>query len=488
MGDFAAFHYYLTQPQLHHGSTYNPINESSEQTGDTALHLACLFLEHPLDTIKVLVELGADINLENLQGYSPIMLLITSNTQYSYEALKYFVMRGARIPAYVRQPIVPLSSAQIYALHLAQVSKPHHLQNNGGGNGSIGVAGGRKRSPLVQEKTNSLGQGPQPPQQQQYYQGRPLIHVAAAMQDDHRILDLLSEAGLDPAITYGSSHGYGHHRHLRTHPGAGAYNGETALVVAAAHLKIKNLEWLLNHDLDISASEADIIKAIKVVRMLYPLDLASSPVPSSSSSPPSSAITVPLANSPEGETLLALVEEIRDVGKYTWAGTAAGQLDIIPQQHQLQHHEQQQRRREKSKDMVGPVLQLLEQWTGSRRIAARKEVATKLKLMYGSSSSSQEEVLGRHGLAQMSAISFAGSAHSTSSSGSSQSSHYSVPRHSMQQQQQQGIRQGAGEGERPMRKDQRHLIDQVLNEKSWLFTKDRPLRIGQQYQQHRQHK
>ena len=479
VGDIAAFHYYLTQPQLYHGSNYNPINESSEQTGDTALHLVCLFLEHPLDMIKVLVELGADINLENLRGYTPVMSLVTSNTQYCYESLKYFVMRGARIPAYVRQPIVPLSSSQAYALHLVHDSKPHQLQNGG-----AGVTGLKKSPPL---------EG-----QQQQYQGRPLIHIVAAMQEDHRILDLLCEAGLDPAIRYSSPFGSGY-QHPRSHQSqgsAGHYQGETALVVAAAHLKIKNVEWLLNHDLDVSASEADIIKAIRVVRVLYPLDLGSS-----SNSPTSSTMSVPPANSPEGEGLLSLIEEIRELGKFTWAGAAAGQLDIIPQQvhnngsspspiHSYPAYQQQQRRREKSKDMVGPVLQLLEQWTGQRRIAARKEVATKLKLMYGSSpSTSFSDEMGRSGqFQQASSMSSMGSAPGNGNgNGGSQGSngHPSMPRHHPLQQQYQlrnqppNIRQSGG-GERPARKDQRHLIDQVLNEKSWFFTKDRPLRIGQQ--------
>ncbi|KAG0210877.1 hypothetical protein BGX28_008844 [Mortierella sp. GBA30] len=214
VGDIAALSYYLSH------QAYNPINESSEQTGDTALHLACLFLESPMDTIKVLVELGADINLENLQGYTPVMILVSSNTQYCYEALKYFVMRGARIPAYIRNPITPLNSAQIYALNLVNESRQRVSTQN---QNVFQERNGRKVDRL-------------------FAQGRPLIHVVAAMQEDHRILDCLSEAGLDPAMSFG---------------------GETALVAAAAHLRIKNVEWLLNHDLDIS-TETGINRAVKV--------------------------------------------------------------------------------------------------------------------------------------------------------------------------------------------------------------------------------
>ncbi|KAG0318913.1 hypothetical protein BGZ97_003145 [Linnemannia gamsii] len=298
VGDISALNYYL-----HHRGPHNPINESSSQTGDTALHLACLFLESPLDTIKVLIELGADINLENLQGYTPVMILVSSNTQYCFEALKFFVMRGARIPAYIRNPITPLNSAQTYALN------------------------------LIRSRTD-----------RPFAQGRPLIHVVAAMQEDHRILDCLYEAGLDPAMTFG---------------------GDTALVAAAAHLRIKNVEWLLNNDLDISSTDMGIQRAIRAVKMIHgPAPLSTGELPSSIHNPYNPNVSV------NGKPVDAVkqkqyLDELRDLGKYSWAGVAYKVSDSA------------------SKDMVGPVLQLLEQWTGGRRIQARKEVATKLKVMYG---------------------------------------------------------------------------------------------------------
>ncbi|KAF9332259.1 hypothetical protein BG006_004875 [Podila minutissima] len=340
-----ALSYYMT----HARPGYNPINESSRQTGDTALHLACLFLESPMDTIKVLVELGADINLENLQGYTPVMILVSSNTQNCFEALKYFVMRGARIPAYIRNPITPLNSAQLYALNI--VNESRH-----GGHGSRSShlqPGSALRRPLS-EGALSLSQAHDNYQSQTIFrarnsgvfpgdrpiaQGRPLIHVVAAMQEDYRILDCLCEAGLDPAVTFG---------------------GETALVAAAAHLRIKNVEWLLNHDLDIS-TEVGIQRAIQVVKVLHFPTMSQTQLAAASGSGRQGRQQSRL------DSKGIQVESIRDLGKYSWAGVAYGEADRM------------------SRDLVGPILNLLQQWTGSRRVEARKEVATKLKLMYGSS-------------------------------------------------------------------------------------------------------
>ncbi|KAG0333893.1 hypothetical protein BG000_008791 [Podila horticola] len=343
VGDLPALSYYMT----HARPGYNPINESSKQTGDTALHLACLFLESPMDTIKVLVELGADINLENLQGYTPVMILVSSNTQNCFEALKYFVMRGARIPAYIRNPITPLNSAQLYALNIVNESR-----NGGHDPHSSHRPGPSLRRPLS-EGAMSLSQGLGNYQSQAIFQarngafrgdrliaqGRPLIHVVAAMQEDYRILDCLCEAGLDPAVTFG---------------------GETALVAAAAHLRIKNVEWLLNHDLDIS-TESGIQRAIQVVKVLHFPTMSQTQLAAASGSVRQGRRQSRL------ESKGIQVENIRDLGKYSWAGVAYGDADRM------------------SRDLVGPILNLLQQWTGGRRVEARKEVATKLKLMYGSS-------------------------------------------------------------------------------------------------------
>lgn len=354
VGDISALNYYL-----HHRGPYNPINESSSQTGDTALHLACLFLESPLDTIKVLIELGADINLENLQGYTPVMILVSSNTQYCFEALKFFVMRGARIPAYIRNPITPLNSAQTYALNLISESRQYQrhsafLSPTGGSRTATNSANSRwnSQSHLQQQQQQQSGQlqtssqhtPPGSRTDRPFAQGRPLIHVVAAMQEDHRILDCLYEAGLDPAMTFG---------------------GDTALVAAAAHLRIKNVEWLLNNDLDISSTEMGIQRAIRAVKMIHgPAPLSTGELPSSIHSPYSPSVG---ANGKPADAVKQkqYLDELRDLGKYSWAGVAYKVSASA------------------GKDMVGPVLQLLEQWTGGRRIQARKEVATKLKVMYG---------------------------------------------------------------------------------------------------------
>ncbi|KAG0300418.1 hypothetical protein BGZ98_009196, partial [Dissophora globulifera] len=433
VGDIAALKYYLSRGSSHN----NPINESSVQTGDTALHLACLFLESPMDTIKILVELGADINLENLQGYTPVMILVSSNTQYCYEALKFFVMRGARIPAYIRNPITPLNSAQMYALNLVNESRQIHLdgqargagatRNGGAGIGTAAAAAAATAALAQQERRSSKLRAslPIPNVYQErggrktdriFAQGRPLIHVVAAMQEDYRILDCLCEAGLDPAMSFA---------------------GETALVAAAAHLRIKNVEWLLNHDLDIS-TEAGVQRAIKVVKMLHHYSLSSLSLPYATSghgkSFSSSSSNGRIAGEP-GHGPRDFPDDIRDLGKFSWAGVAYGEADRM------------------SKDMVGPVLSLLEQWTGSRRISNRKDVATKLKLMYGSSMDPRA-----------SSVSVAST--NSDSSGSSQGG--SAPPvnggHS------QGYRQSMGwgalvHGTRSLRKSQRHVIDQVLNGK-----------------------
>ncbi|KAF9575123.1 hypothetical protein EC968_004349 [Mortierella alpina] len=439
VGDLAALSYYLSH------QAYNPINESSEQTGDTALHLACLFLESPMDTIKVLVELGADINLENLQGYTPVMILVSSNTQYCYEALKYFVMRGARIPAYIRNPITPLNSAQIYALNLVNESRQIHLHGGhhsaallGASSGSGGGVGGamsgistpRSRQRVSSQNQNVFQERNGRKVDRLFAQGRPLIHVVAAMQEDYRILDCLSEAGLDPAMSFG---------------------GETALVAAAAHLRIKNVEWLLNHDLDIS-TEAGINRAIKVVKLLHASLISQENGGPSLSSPPNSSNG--LNNGGSSSDKKDHLENIRDLGKYSWAGVAYGEADRM------------------SRDMVGPVLQLLEQWTGNRRITKRKEVATRLQLMYGYKNNQQETSGAAVGVG--STISLATSAHSNSSSSSQGSSggHY-IPQSQHHQQQHQHQHSSYGRasifpvGPRSLRKNQKHLIDQVLNEKSW---------------------
>ncbi|KAG0354688.1 hypothetical protein BGZ54_001523 [Gamsiella multidivaricata] len=417
VGDIAALQYHLS----HNGSYYNPINESSVRTGDTALHLACLFLESPMDTIKILVELGADINLENLQGYTPVMILVSSNTQYCYEALKFFVMRGARIPAYIRSPITPLNSAQMYALNLVNESRqiyPDGYLKTGEG---AGVGPGAMPPFLSQDRRHSRQRVSSPnlnvhqerngrKVERIYAQGRPLIHVVAAMQEDYRILDCLCEAGLDPAMHFA---------------------GETALVAAAAHLRIKNVEWLLNHDLDIS-TEAGVQRAIKVVKLLhhYPSSgtnpyygMGGHSKSSSSSSTSGSRMTDNSQISQE------FPDDIRDLGKYSWAGVAYGDADRM------------------SKDMVGPVLNLLERWTGSRRIANRKEVATKLKLMYGSSMD-----------VRVSSISATST--NSDSSASSQGSH-----RVSQPSRQNLARGGLVQGTKSLRKSQRHVVDQVLNEK-----------------------
>ncbi|KAF9182903.1 hypothetical protein BGZ50_004635 [Haplosporangium sp. Z 11] len=432
VGDIAALSYYLSN-----SGSYNPINESSEQTGDTALHLACLFLESPMDTIKILVELGADINLENLQGYTPVMILVSSNTQYCYEALKYFVMRGARIPAYIRNPITPLNSAQIYALNLVNESRQIHLndpaasaagvgaglQNNGGMTMATTQERVRSRNRVISQNQNVFQERNGRKVDRLFAQGRPLIHVVAAMQEDYRILDCLCEAGLDPAMSFG---------------------GETALAAAAAHLRIKNVEWLLNHDLDIS-TEAGINRAIKVVKTLHASKLSSlgdiSPVNSHHNTPSSSGNSNgKLASPSSGKGDISdYLENIMGLGKYSWAGVAYGDEDGM------------------SRDMVGPILQLLEQWTGSRRISARKEVATKLKLMYGSA---QSEDGGHHPMA--STVATTTSAYSNGSSASQGNGQQQSPRHNYSKKSSTVYGPTIP---RSLRKNQRHLIDQVLNER-----------------------
>jgi hypothetical protein len=57
---------------------------------------------------------------------------------------------------------------------------------------------------------------------------------------------------------------------------------------------------------------------------------------------------------------------IRNIGKYSWAGVASGKADELRE------------------SMVDPVLDLLEQWTGDRRLANRRNVATKHNVAYGS--------------------------------------------------------------------------------------------------------
>ncbi|KAG0299127.1 hypothetical protein BGZ98_010315 [Dissophora globulifera] len=353
IGDIAALNYYLTYHR-----PYNPINESSEQTGDTALHLACLFLESPLDTIKVLVELGADINLENLQGYTPVMILLTSNTQYCYEALKYLIARGARIPAYVRRPVTPLNNAQVYAMNLVNESRQVYLSGvdaskrrrqlwNRRSSGNDNNHNNNDNNNVRQDRGNQRASG-------LLSQGRPLMHIVAAMQEDYRILDCLCEAGLDPAISYG---------------------GETALVAAAAHLRIKNVEWLLNNDLDIS-TKASVQRAIHVVRKLHSSVLSSTgdinPIDGQNGKNTRSNNSNSNGGNDGRLDPRVFPDDIRELGKYSWAGVAYKDTNWL------------------SKDMVIPVLQLLEQWTGPHRMEARKEVAIKLQLIHGGPAVRQE--------------------------------------------------------------------------------------------------
>jgi len=352
------------------------------------LHLACLFLESPLDAIKVLVELGADINLENLQGYTPVMILVSSNTQYCYEALKFFVMRGARIPAYIQKPITPMNNAQIYAMNLVNESRQLRL----------GGAPGNGQRPS-QNQQNGNGAQAEKQVDQMIDQGRPLMHVVAAMQEDYRILDCLCEAGLDPAISYA---------------------GDTALVAAAAHLRIKNIEWLLNNDLDVS-TEAGINRAIKVVKMIHGM--------------PGEAQSYRFNGAGSGNALdpKEFPNDIRSLGKYSWAGVAYGVNERF------------------SKDMVGPILRLLEQWSGPRLKHAREEVATKLKLMQQSTSptpANRTVANGQNG----------------------QSPPYPAPLKHLQQNRgntgASGTPAGAAAARQlSLRKNQRHLIDQVLQDK-----------------------
>lgn len=376
-----------------------------------------------MDTIKVLVELGADINLENLQGYSPVMILVSSNTQYCYEALKFFVMRGARIPAYIRNPITPLNSAQLYALNLVNVSR----QLGGMSSGTVPLPlQPRPRKSLPNQNVYQERNGRKV--ERIFAQGRPLIHVVAAMQDDYRILDCLCEAGLDPAMSFA---------------------GETALVAAAAHLRIRNIEWLLNHDLDISITEAGIQRAIKVVKMLHlgPSSGGGQSYPEAHArSRSASTSTGSLGRSSASEQgSRESLDELRDLGKYSWAGVAYGDADRM------------------SKDMVGPVLNLLEQWTGNKRIANRKDVAQRLRLMYGSSMDAASSTYSGSG-PRVSSVSVASTSSdsSTSSQGSLHAGHSNRPSPSNRPNPARG---GLIHGARSLRKNQRHLIDQVLNEK-----------------------
>ncbi|KAG9324479.1 hypothetical protein KVV02_006623 [Mortierella alpina] len=472
VGDLAALSYYLSRGR----PSYNPINESSAQTGDTALHLACLFLESPMDTIKILVELGADINLENLQGYTPVMILVSSNTQYCYEALRFFVRRGARIPAYIRNPITPLNSAQIYALNLVNESRQIRLSEHSVDNNSLQIAEGRG-GPATTATTVHARQDRRRSRQQMSLQnqhvyqergghrvdrvlaqGRPLIHVVAAMQEDYRILDCLCEAGLDPAISFG---------------------GETALVAAAAHLRIKNVEWLLNHDLDIS-SEAGVQRAIKVVKMLHHFPFSTTHPYAGIGNGLGHGKAYSCSSGVKGRlhvnsTPTEFPDDIRDLGKYSWAGVTFGEADRL------------------SKDMVGPVLNLLEQWTGSRRIANRKEVATKLKVMYGSSMepSAPHQGLGSFEGPMASSSTSVASSSSQSSTNSQGSNNLQRQNQSQNQSQSQSQSQSQAQAQRysqqshqsssharggalvhgtkSLRKSQRHLVDQVLSEKPSLW-------------------
>jgi hypothetical protein len=166
---------------------------------------------------------------------------------------------------------------------------------------------------------------------------RPLIHVVAAMQDDDRILDCLYESGLDPALSSAE---------------------ETALVAAAARLKIGNIRWLLNNDLEIS-TETNIQKAIDVVKALHvnPL-LTVDPQREPGVFSPLTGV-----DRTSGSVSQEYLNSIRDLRKYSWKGIASDKAaDGLGQ------------------DMVGSVLDLLEQWTGDRRVVNRRHVATKLKL------------------------------------------------------------------------------------------------------------
>ncbi|KAF9351311.1 hypothetical protein BGX34_000683 [Mortierella sp. NVP85] len=334
VGDIAALRYYLSQ-----GGYYRePINESSEQTGDTSLHLACLFLESPMDTIKVLVELGADINLENLQGYTPLMILVSSNTQHCYEAVMYLRMRGARIPSYIRNPITPLNNAQLYALNALN----EFAQTTPSGWDIKSPTNGTSRT--WPEIWLSVQDTVQKKSEKEVYQlsryDQPLIHVIAAMQDDYRILDCVWEAGLDPTVSVA---------------------GITTLVAAAAHLRIGNIEWLLNNHVEVS-TETNVQKAIDVVKMIHVNPLpAVDPQRGSSGSPFLTDVSTM-----DDTVWHELLSGIRDIRKYSWAGVASGEADGLRE------------------SMVDLVLDLLEQWIGDRGLANRWDVVTKFNVTYGS--------------------------------------------------------------------------------------------------------
>lgn len=67
----------------------------------TALHFACSNFEASLDTIKLLVEHGCPINLQEIgHYYSPLMLGILSDC--SYEILEYLIQAGADFHQYDR--------------------------------------------------------------------------------------------------------------------------------------------------------------------------------------------------------------------------------------------------------------------------------------------------------------------------------------------------------------------------------------------------
>lgn len=453
VGDLAGFQYYLSRS----GPDHNPINESSPQTGDTALHLACLFLESPMATIKVLVELGADINLENLQGYTPVTILVSSNTQHCYEALKFFVMRGARIPAYIRNPITPLNSAQLYALHVVNESRQIPYQDNNNPAMSQAQQQGNRRfsrQKLSYQNQNVYQERGGRRVDRMIAQGRPLIHVVAAMQEDYWILDCLCEAGLDPAMSFG---------------------GETALVAAAAHLRIKNVEWLLNHDLDVS-TEAGVQRAIRVVKLLHQSGSAGRGGGHGRSASASAAAVLGGDGGrgsndyhlPYSSASKEYLESISDLGKYSWAGVAYGEADRI------------------SKDMVKPVLTLLEQWTGNRRIENRKEVATKLKVMYGATMDPFAAAQGGAPMASSVSLASTNSASSAGSQGHPYPYQFQNQYHQQQQQVQQPVQQqqqqqhrmsmqqsaspgGTLRGSKSLRKNQRHLIDQALSERPGRF-------------------
>jgi hypothetical protein len=418
-------------------------------------------------TIKVLVELGADINLENLQGYTPVTILVSSNTQHCYEALKFFVMRGARIPAYIRNPITPLNSAQLYALHVVNESRQVSFQDNI----NPAVAQAQQQQQLLLQQQQQWQNNRRHSRQKLSYQnqnvyqersgrrvermisqGRPLIHVVAAMQEDYWILDCLCEAGLDPAMTFG---------------------GETALVAAAAHLRIKNVEWLLNNDLDVS-SEAGVQRAIRVVKLLHQQGTMGRGGHGRSASASAVAVLNGEGGSrgsneyrlPYSSASKEYLENISDLGKYSWAGVAYGEADRI------------------SKDMVKPVLSLLEQWTGSRRIQNRKEVATKLKVMYGTTMDPFAVSQGGAPMASSVSLASTNSASSAGSQGHPYPYQFQHQYHQQQQpvQQQQnrmsmqrssspgGTLRGATlQGSKSLRKNQRHLIDQALSERPGRF-------------------